>query len=369
MKRSYTVQLRVTKRQEVTLSALLVHLCDLYNAALGERKSAWETCRKSIAYHDQQAELTQLRAIDPDSESFPVVIQRDPLRRVKLAFDGFFRRVGSGNPGYPRFRSVRRYDSFTVDHQNFSLISGSVVRIAKIGSFRFHTRCCIKGMPRSIHIKRLGQKWKAIIVCDIGSAPAKTSVDRAVGIDVGLTSLATLSDGREIENPRWTRQAQDELARASRQLASKVRGSNNRAKARERLRKVHQAIQGRRRAYLHAVSRWLLLNYDLIAFENLAIRNMTRGNLAKSIMDAAWGELIWQITYKAEEAGKWAVPVNPKNTTQACSGCETIVPKGLADRTHACPECGLVLGRDHNAAINVLQRGVRCVEASTGVQK
>jgi putative transposase len=110
------------------------------------------------------------------------------------------------------------------------------------------------------------------------------------------------------------------------------------------------------------VSQWLVSNFDVIAFEKLAIRNMVRSTLAKSILDAAWGELTWQITYKAENAGVWAVPVNPKNTTQRCSRCGTIVPKGISDREHSCPECGLNLGRDHNAAINVLRLGESLVE-------
>lgn len=141
MMRSYTVRLRPTSKQRVVLAALLGHLCELYNACLQERREAWKVCQKRISYRDQQAELTQLRAVDPESASFPALIQRDPLRRVDRAFAGFFRRVKAKQaPGYPRFRSPQRYDSFTLDAQSFE-IEGNVALITRLGGFRFHTRC------------------------------------------------------------------------------------------------------------------------------------------------------------------------------------------------------------------------------------
>jgi putative transposase len=364
MHRSYTIRLKATCRQQAVLSSLLVELCELYNAALQERRDAWKIERKQITRFDQHKELTQLRALDETSASFPLFAQRDPLNRVDLAFKAFFRRVKSRQkPGYPRFRSVSRYDSFSVDSQNFR-IDGDTVIITKLGGFRLKTHCRLRGTPKALLIKRSGNKWQGQVVCDIGPAPEKAAVASAIGIDIGLTTLVTLSDGSEIDNPRWTAHESDRLAEANRSLARKVRGSKNRIKARERLRRVHQRIQSLRRSYLHDVSTWLLSQYDLVAHEKLNIVGMAQGRLAKSIIDAAWGELIWQLTYKAEEAGKYVVAVNPYGTTQICSGCGENVPKGLSQRWHSCPKCGLSLGRDHNAAINVLQRGMRCVEQS-----
>lgn len=368
MIRSYSVRLVATKRQAVLLTGLLSHLCELYNAALQERRDAWKVCRKRIGLYDQQVELTQLRAIDPESAGYPVAIQRDPLRRVKRAFDGFFRRVRKGQePGYPRFRSRERYDSFSVEFGRFRL-EGDALLIAGIGGFGIRTRCRIKGIPKVLHVKRHGSKWRAVIACEIGPAPERKTVSRAIGIDVGLTTLAVLSDGSEIHNPQWTRNSEVALARSNRNLARKKRGSKNRCKAIEGLRRVHQSIRGSRRSYLHAVSQFLVGNFDLIAYEKLSIRGMARGHFAKSIMDAAWGELIWQLKYKAEKAGVWVVPVDAKGTTQLCSGCGTKVPKDIEQRRHECPSCGLSLGRDHNAALNVLQRGLRCVGRPAGVQ-
>ncbi|HWC15379.1 MAG TPA: transposase, partial [Terriglobales bacterium] len=175
-------------------------------------------------------------------------------------------------------------------------------------------------------------------------------------------SLATLSDGSEIANPVWVKQFQERVARANRKLSRKQPNSKNRARAREHLRRLHQRIAGRRRSYLHPITRALVARYDLLAFEKLNIAALARSRLAKSILDAAWGEFIWQLTCKAEEAGKRAVAVNPRGTTQLCSGCGEKVPKQLSERTHQCPSCGLILGRDHNSARNILRLGESLVE-------
>jgi putative transposase len=360
--RSYTVRLKTTKRQDETLTRLLAQLCELYNMALQQRRDVWRSHRKSISYYGQSKQLTELRGGVPEYAALPVAIQRDPLRRVQRAFDGFFRRLKSGKtPGYPRFRSQDRYDSFTVDGPNFR-VQGSTIIVVKLGGLRFKTRCHIQGTPKELRVRRCGGKWTATIACDIGPAPQKIAIRNAVGIDLGLTTLVTLSDGSEIPNPRWTRREEVRLAAANQSLARKRRGSKNRAKAREQLRRVHQRIAGLRSSYLHGVTRQLVDTYDLVAYEDLKIRQMVQSHMAKSIMDAAWAQLIHQLVYKAECAGKYAVAVNPYGTTQRCSGCGVKVPKKLWQRQHECLGCGLLLGRDHNAALNIKALGESAVE-------
>jgi putative transposase len=228
-------------------------------------------------------------------------------------------------------------------------------------SFALRLGFVVKGEPVALRIKRRGNKWTAQLVCDIGDAPTKRVVIKTVGIDLGLTTLVTLSDGSEIDNPRWTKREAQRLANAGRTFSAKKRGSNNYAKARERLRRVHQRIAGKRSNYLVGVAKWLVDNHDLIAHESLNINNMVKSYMAKSIMDAAWGQLIWRLKCEAEKAGVTVVRVNPRNTTKACSGCSVLVTKTLADRQHDCPACGLSLGRDHNAALNILALGVSAV--------
>ncbi len=281
-------------------------------------------------------------------------IQREPLRRLDQAFKAFFRRRKAGQkPGFPRFRSPHRYDSFAF---NLPTVRERSIKIPNLGDIRAKGSRPLEGKPKLCTIKRDGKRWIARVVCDIGPAPEKRAVSSFVGIDVGISALATLSDGHVIENPRWTRKHEVRIAAANRRLARKQRRSKNRIAARELFRRAHQRAADARRNFTHHVSKWLVSNYDLIAFEKLNIQGMVRGTFAKSILDAAWGELIWQISYKAESAGRWAIPVNPRGTSIRCSQCGADVRKALPDRQHVC-DCGASLGRDHNAALNILALG------------
>jgi putative transposase len=361
MLRTFQFRLYPNATQRGALEFVLRDNCETYNAALAERRDAWKLERKAITYRMQQDELTELRR----DAAFAVVacdIQRDPLRRVDRAFKAFFRRCKAGQkPGFPRFRSHLRYDSFGF---SLPLVRDNYLNVPNVGHLKVRGGRDIAGKAKCCTVKRDGKRWTVSVVCDVGSAPVKRTVTTAVGMDVGLTTLATLSDGTEIENPRWTRQHEDRIARANRLLARKQRRSKNRIRAREALSRAHQRAANARRNYLHHVSKWLVANYDLIAYEDLKIRNMVRSNLAKGIMDAAWGMLIGFTKYKAESAGAWMIPVNPRGTSQICSGCGENVPKTLAERTHSCPHCGLVLGRDHNAGRNILALGIRVAGVS-----
>lgn len=354
MFRSYELRLRPTKAQRAAFEEILRDSHETYNAALQERIEAWKLQRKSVSLYDQFGELAELRK-DPRFAVIASDIQREPLRRLDRAFKAFFRRCKLGEkPGFPRFRSWERYNSFAFGPP---AVRDGKIKIPNLGWFKFKAHQPLEGISKAATIKRTGKKWLVRLVCDIGAAPENVAVSRAVGIDVGLTNFVTLSDGRSIDNPRWTRTHESRIGAAHRLLARKQRRSRNRDRAREAFRRAHQRASDARKNFCHHVSKWLVSNYDLIAFEKLNIKGMVRGNLAKSIMDAAWGQLIWQITYKAENAGKWAVPVNPRGTSIRCSGCGADVRKTLADRQHNCA-CGVSLDRDHNAALNVLSLGI-----------
>jgi putative transposase len=375
MLRTFQFRLRPNASQALLLERILADNCETYNAALQERRDAWRLRQKSIGLYDQHAELTELRK-DPAFQWVACVIQRDALERVDLTFRAFFRRCKSGHkPGFPRFRSLLRYHSFSfpIDQRHASAIRARSVNVPLVGKIRARGGRPISGRTKLCIIKRDGTRWIASVVCDIGPAPEKVAVSNAVGIDVGLANLATLSDGIEIANPRWTRKHEARIAAANRKLALKQKRSKNRIRAREALRHAYQRAASARLNYIHHVSKWLVSNYDLIAHEDLKIAHMARSasgtvekpgknvkqkaGLNRSIMDAAWGLLIWCITYKAESAGKWVVPVNPRGTSQKCSACGRTVPKKLSERVHSC-ECGLTIGRDHNAGLNILALGM-----------
>ena len=180
---------------------------------------------------------------------------------------------------------------------------------------------------------------------------------KAVGLDMGLTHFYTDSAGEEKENPRLLRRAEKALRRLGRRVSRKVKGSRNRAKARNRLGRKHLQVQRQRRDFAAKTARALVMSNDVIAYEDLRVANMVKNrHLSKSISDAGWRVFIRWLEYLARVYGKRVVAVPPEYTTQECSRCGTLVQKTLSERTHVCPKCGLVLGRDHNAARTVLGR-------------
>jgi putative transposase len=364
MHRTYTMRLKVTKRQDETLARLLGQLCELYNMALQQKRTVYRELRAQVSRYDQQKQLTELRNNIEEYAEFSATIQRDSLIRIERAYKGFYSRIKSGlKAGLPRYRSLSRYDSFKVEKRSFHYAE-NMVTIAKLGTFKTKTHCHIKGTPVELRVKRCGQKWQAQLVCEIGSAPEKVAIRNAIGIDLGITSLITLSNGTEIANPCWTKQDAERAAEANRSLRRKEFGSKNRSKAKERLRRILHCTAAKRTAYLHNVSSELVKTYDLIAYEHLDIERLASGDFARTVYDASWGQLIHQIKYKAEYAGTYAVAVTSWGTSQFCSGCRKKVPKELRQRKHSCPHCGLSLGRDHNAALNVLDRGMRSAGVS-----
>jgi putative transposase len=354
MTRTYRYPLRPTKAQEATLLAWLGFCQRLYNAALEHRIGAWRRARKSVSLYAQTTELAVLRSEDSDAAAVPSDIARSALRRLDRAFQAFFRRCRSGEkPGFPRFRGRDWYDSFSFPAVR---VEGNRVHVPKLGPVRFHDYRPLQGEVREVTIRRGAGRWWVSFSCDLGDAPPKVAVRRATGIDLGLTTFATLSDGSEVPNPRYFRAGEQCLAWRQQALARKCRGSKSRARAKLLVQKAHEHTRNQRLDFSRKLAAQLYAEYDLIAYEDLAIRNMIRGPLAKSIGDAAWGTFIRCLTSRAESAGRHAVAVDPRGTSQRCSGCGTVVPKALSERVHRCP-CGLVLSRDQNAALNVLALG------------
>ena len=188
--------------------------------------------------------------------------------------------------------------------------------------------------------------------------------DRPVGVDVGLLNFATLSDGRAFENPRFLSGSVERIRSLQKQLSRKRKSSNNRVKVKVRLAKAWRKVRRQRDDLAHKVSAKLASEYSTVVFEGLKIPNMVKNhNLASAIMDASWGQLRQFTAYKAERRGGRVILVNPSGTSQKCSGCGAVVPKGLDERTHSCPNCNLVLDRDVNAARNILAAGLERARA------
>ena len=359
MKTAYKFRMYPTKQQEAQLDLTLETCRHLYNLALADRKNAYEVEGISRSYEDQAAMLTVEKKEGNFKGVFSQVLQ-DVLRRLDKSYKAFFRRVKAGEePGYPRFKGQGWYKSFTYPQVGFKL-EGSKLTLSKIGSIRNFKHREVEGKIKTCTIKKdnLGC-WYAILVSDIEDAP-QIEPKTVIGVDVGLKNLVALSTGETIQYPRYYVKAEQKLAVAQRDLSRKKKGSSNRQKAKTKVARLHQKIQNHRDEFLHQVSRKLTDSADLIVFENLNIQGMLKNHhLAKHIQDHAWSKLIHFTQSKAAKAGKVVELVDARYTSQKCSQCGIMVPKTLADRTHLCPNCGLEMDRDVNAALNIVTLGLR----------
>lgn len=356
---TYRYRLLPTKSQHRALGAILESQRQLYNAALTERIDAYRKAKLTRTYFDQTKALTEWRRDDPDASESPIALQRATLKRLDDAYKAFFRRVKhGGTPGFPRFRGKGWFDSFAFrEFRGISMQAGRVRFKGMPGALRVHLHRPIpsEAVIRSCVFRRDVKGWIVGFAAEFPAPPLREG-ERPVGIDLGITTFAALSDGEVVPSLRAARRAQRQLRIAQRALARRTRDSKGRGKARIGLRRCHAATARQRANHLHQASARLVRNYDAIAIESLQVKGLARSCLAKDVHDASWAKFISFLRYKAAKAGIRLIEVDPRNTTQDCSGCGGRVLKKLDDRQHECPHCGLSIDRDLNAARNILYR-------------
>jgi putative transposase len=368
MLKAYKFRIYPTKAQKATMDRTL-DLCRwTYNRTLETRKVAWENEGKSLSKYETNNLLPAWKHDKPElNEVFSQVLQ-NVHERVDLALKAFFRRAKAGEkPGYPRFRGKGWYDSFTYPQKGFKLNAGKLY-LSKIGRIKIKLHRQIEGKIKRLTVRRSATgKWFACFSVEREDHLKPPWKDGSlVGIDVGLESFATLSNGEKIANPRFFREEEKELARVQRKLSKAPKGTPERKKALKMVQRVHERIANKRNEFAHRVSRDLVDRYGLIAFEDLNIKGMVHNHcLAKSISDVAWRTLVTLTSYKAANAGSMVVLVDPRNTSKMCSRCGILVEKDLLERVHQCSQCGLSLDRDWNAAINILRLGLQSVGIKT----
>jgi putative transposase len=362
MLKSYKFRIYPSKAQNHKLCQTLDLCCELYNAALQERRDAFKIAKISLNYHSQAIQLPEIKESRTEFGLLHSQILQDTLKRLDKAFAAFFRRVEAGDKaGFPRFRSRSRYSSFTFPQSGFA-IESSKLKLSKIGKIKIKLHREIEGKIKTCTISQSPTgKWFACLSVEC-KAEALPASKENVGIDVGLKAFAVLSNGEAITNPKFFRQAEKQLAKTQQKLSQAIKGSAERKKRCKMVARVHERIANKRKDFAHQESRKLVNRFGVIVFEKLNIRGMLKNhNLAKSIADAAWSQLVTFTSYKAENAGRRVVQVNPRNTSQLCSRCGALVEKDLSVRIHDCPSCGLVIDRDHNSAITILALGLQSI--------
>jgi putative transposase len=334
---------------------------ELYNHLLAERRDVFEETGKGISLYEQQGRFKELKKANPVLREVHSQVLTNVAVRIDLAFKAFFRRVkAKENPGYPRFRGAgTSYDSFTYPQSGFRVESNRVF-LSKIGHVKAVIHRPVEGRIKNATVCRTATgKWFVCFSCEVEPESLPESAE-AVGIDVGLKSLIATSDGDSVPAPKFFRKEAKELARTQRKLYAAEKGSRERARRRKIVAKVHERIKNKRSNFAHQESRRLVNAYGFIAVEDLSVNRMIKNRtFAKSIADAAWGDLISKLVYKAESAGRQVVKVPPHYTSQDCSCCghRQIMP--LSKRTYDCPKCGLSMDRDVNAATNILSLGLQ----------
>lgn len=343
----------------------------VYNRGLRTRMDVWEKDKKSLSYFDQNNELTELKKEESTQflkEVHSQVLQQS-LRDLDLAFQNFFRRVKHGEkPGFPRFKCKGERDSFRFPQG--VRIKGSEVYLPRIGWVKLRKSREIQGIIKQTTIMREGDHWFVSFSCEIDvEKPASVPINenKAVGIDLGLLSYATLAQGNDnrhksIENPRPLKQLLNKIAKTSRALARKQKGSKNRLKCKRDLNRLHARARNFRHNFIHQLTRSIVNNHDIICVESLKVNQMLISGtkaMSRSISDAGWRQFLSVLRYKTEELGKHFVEIEEYfPSSQICSGCSSKYKLTLSERVYCCQNCSLKMDRDLNAAINIKAAGM-----------
>jgi len=361
--RTFEYRLYVNKEQSKRLLQCLRESRHLYNEMLETLKQQYEQDGTFPSKYDLTAQFK-----GRGGEHVPASTIQMLADRLRKALDRYLAAKALGIPdvGFPRFKKPNRWHSIQLRQYGKDVYlhedKKHLVVPKKLGHFlKIKLHRPIEGTPKTVHlVHRADGHWYALIVCETepqNEHEPTTCEHPDIGIDVGLKSFLTDSEGNTVANPRYYRVSQKTLRRKQRTIARRKKDSKRRRKAARNTAQTHLKIKRQRRDFHYKVAKQYTERFQVIAVEELQILNMVQNHsLAKSIMDASWGAFLDILEVKAASAGHQVVRVSPRFTSQKCYQCGEIVQKSLSVRTHICPFCGYIADRDVNAAQNILKR-------------
>jgi putative transposase len=376
---TYRYRLMPTPEQESLLKQFAGSRRFIWNWALARKQQHYRATGKTLSFTSlckqltllkQRPETAWLREIDSQS-------LQQALRDLESAFQHFFRRVRQGEKrkGFPKFKA-KKTDTPRFRMPQRVSVGEQTISAPKIGRIAAIIHRPLEGVAKSATFKcePCGHWYVTLVAKQVRAERTERGVDTQIGIDLGLKSLAVLSTGETIANPRYYRTQTRKLAKAQRALCRKQKAtatqpeSHNRAKARAQVARLHYKVKNQRKDILHKLSCDLVRRFDLIAIEDLHVRGLAKSKLATSVLDAGWGMLRSFLTYKADRQNKHLIVIGRfYPSSRLCPRCGAVNHDlSLADRTWMC-SCGVVHDRDLNAARNIAAEGKRLFERNVAV--